>query len=160
MKQLEKHDQISLTEKVNMLRHHLEVGCVVTTNGGEKHIIDRVEDSEAFAVNCFYHWNTEWPYGCEWSRPKMNQKTDTIVSVSWPSHSTSSISIFPKGAHLYVGGHIMPLSGPNANCWRKEDVGNCYISQYNKDDYDLLTVSYGDGLLGEVSLTCSPISLI
>jgi hypothetical protein len=63
----------------------LEVGCVVTTNGGKKHKIARIGygNSEGVAENCFYHWDKFFPYEIE--HAAMDPQTDTIVDVIWPS---------------------------------------------------------------------------
>tara|TARA_R110000824_G_scaffold6175_4_gene28406 strand:+ start:1688 stop:2008 length:321 start_codon:yes stop_codon:yes gene_type:complete len=63
----------------------LEVGCEVTTNGGNIHRIAEIGfgNSEGVAENCFYHWDKDWPYEIE--HAAMNPDTDAIVSVSWPN---------------------------------------------------------------------------
>ena len=62
----------------------LEVGCLVTTNGGRTHRIAEIGFgcSEGVAENCFYHWDKFFPYDIE--HAAMNPDTDTIVDVAWP----------------------------------------------------------------------------
>jgi len=90
------HSQTSVTTMKNQthtgaalpqprLVRPLEVGCVVTTNGGKKHTIAEIGfgGSEGVAEHPFYHWDKDWPYEIE--HAAMNPETDAIVSVSWPS---------------------------------------------------------------------------
>jgi hypothetical protein len=74
---------------VSRLVRPLEVGCVVTTNGGQHHTIAEIGfgGSEGVAENCFYHWDNYWPYEIE--HAAMNPDRDAIVSVSWPNSSCS-----------------------------------------------------------------------
>lgn len=90
------HSQTSVTTMKNQthtgaalpqprLVRPLEVGCVVTTNGGKKHTIAEIGfgGSEGVAEHPFYHWDKDWPYEIE--HAAMNPETDAIVSVSWPN---------------------------------------------------------------------------
>ena len=63
----------------------LQVGCVVTTNGGQEHTIAEIGfgGSEGVAENCFFHWDKDWPYEIE--HAAMDPDRDTVVSVSWPN---------------------------------------------------------------------------
>lgn len=74
------------------IARRLDVGCVVTTNGGKKHIIAKIGfgGSEGIAENCYYHWYNYWPY--EIGHAAMNPDTDTIVSVDWPNAEAMATS--------------------------------------------------------------------
>lgn len=68
-----------------MSRHRpLEVGCTVTTKGGDKHTLAALGfgGAEGVAENCFYHWDKEWPYEAE--HAAMDPNTDSIIQVEWP----------------------------------------------------------------------------
>jgi hypothetical protein len=62
----------------------LEVGCIVTTNGGRTHRIAEIGFgcSEGVAENCFYHWDKFFPYDIE--HAAMDPQSDTIIDVVWP----------------------------------------------------------------------------
>ena len=101
----------------------LEVGCVVTTNGGKKHTIAEIGfgGSEGVAEHPFYHWDKDWPYEIE--HAAMNPETDAIVSVSWPNTSL-------KPAHLNSLRSASSLMRWSAGCLKINSMPSVSMSAH------------------------------
>ena len=80
--------EIKKLKELNPPKRDLEVGCKVTTEGGEVIVIDEIFwGEEAVSASRFYRWCASFPYGME--HAAMSDK-DAVASVEWLDHGNKA----------------------------------------------------------------------